>query len=285
MPRLIVFLPLFSSWRVFLMAAAWLGAAIMPAQADGPQGFNTVVIDAGHGGIDRGGGPGQAIPEKPYTLDTARRLERELQRRGFHTVMTRREDVFVPLPVRTGVANSYRHAIFVSVHYNSAPRAEAHGYETYYYGADSFGLATRLHRAQLATLATEDRFVRRRGFFVLRRTQIPAVLLEGGFLTNPTESRIVLDSSYRQRWAENVANAILAQSRQGDPGGLGYQPPITSERRVSGGGGQRHSSGRFHRRGSSRRSHGSSRGRSHTRSSGSSRGHTSSSSHHRRHHS
>ncbi len=243
-----------------------------------------MVIDAGHGGIDRGGGPGQQIPEKPYTLDTAQRLERALRRRGFRTIMTRREDVFVPLPVRTGVANSFRDAIFVSVHYNSAPRTDAHGFETYYYGPSSFGLATRLHRAQLATLATEDRFVRRRGFYVLRKTNIPAVLLEGGFLTNPDEARTVLNPSYRQRWAENVASAILLQSRQGDPVGLGYQPPVTGERRVSSGRSSHHSSGRSRGRGSSRRSHGrSSHGRSHGHSSGSSHAHTSSSARHRRH--
>lgn len=210
-------------WCVLLLTVGALSGGAGPLRAQGPRGFNTVVIDAGHGGIDRGGGPGQRIPEKPYTLDTAQRLERELRRRGFRTVMTRREDVFVPLPVRTGVANAFRGAIFVSVHYNSAAREGAHGFETYYYGARSFGLATRLHRAQLATLATEDRFVRRRAFFVLRKTNIPAVLLEGGFLTNSQESRTILNPSYRQRWAENVAAAILAQSRQGDPGTRGYR--------------------------------------------------------------
>ena len=270
--------------RVFLLAGMMMAWSVVPLRADGPQGFHTVVIDAGHGGIDRGGGPGQAIPEKPYTLDTAQRLERELQRRGFRTVMTRREDVFVPLPVRTGVANAYRNAIFVSVHYNSAPRAEAHGYETYYYSGKSFGLATRLHRAQLATLNTEDRFVRRRGFFVLRRTDIPAVLLEGGFLTNPSESQTILNSSYRQRWAENVASAILAQSREGDPAGLGYQPPVTSERSISGGGGRRRSHGHSRGRSTSRHSHGRSHGSSRSRSHGSSRGHSTSSSRRRKHH-
>ncbi len=256
--------------------------------AYGTQGFDTVVIDAGHGGIDRGGGPGQRIPEKPYTLDTAQRLERELRRRGFRTIMTRREDVFVPLPVRTGVANAFRNAIFVSVHYNSAPRLDAHGFETYYYGAGSFGLATRLHRAQLATLSTEDRFVRRRAFFVLRRTSIPAVLLEGGFLTNPEEGRTILNPSYRQRWAENVAAAILAQRRQGDPYDMGYQPPVTSEPRVSGRGRSYHRGSSHHARGrgSVRRSRGGSRGKSrgHTsKSTKHSRGHGSSSARHHRH--
>lgn len=270
-------------WCVFLLAAGGMSGWVRPLAAQGPRGFNTVVIDAGHGGIDRGGGPGQRIPEKPYTLDTAQRLERELRRRGFRTVMTRRDDVFVPLPIRTATANAYRGAIFVSVHYNSAPREGAHGFETYYYGAGSFGLATRLHRAQLATLATEDRFVRRRPLFVLRKTDIPAVLLEGGFLTNPEESRTILNPSYRQRWAENVAAAILAQSRQGNPPDLGYQPPVTSANLGSSGSHHHGSSGR-HARGRSSRGHsrgGSSRGRAH----GGSRGHhiTAHSTHHRRH--
>lgn len=203
-------------------------AFVNAARAYGPRGFDTVVIDAGHGGYDRGGGPGQAIPEKPYTLDAAIRLERELRRRGFRTVMTRTEDVFVPLPERVAIANSCRNAVFVSVHYNSAPREGAHGYETYYYRSDSFGLAERLHQAQLSSLNTEDRHVRRRGFYVIRRTNIPSVLCEGGFLTNPEESRAVLSPSYRQRWAENIADALAAQRREGDPGSSSYRSRITS---------------------------------------------------------
>lgn len=271
--------------RPVLLACGLLTAGAGPACAYGPRGFDTVVIDAGHGGFDRGGGPRQAIPEKPYTLDTSLRLEQALRRRGFRTVMTRTQDVFVPLPTRVAIANSYRNAIFISVHYNSAPRLDAHGYETYYYRGDSFGLATRLHRAQLSTLDTEDRFVRRRGFYVVRRPAIPAVLCEGGFLTNPTESRIVLSAAYRQRWAENIANAIALQRREGDPPDLGYQPRVTTERLVT-----RHysrSRGRSHHGGGGRSRRGSSRGRSR----GSSRSHTthSRSSHtsstHRRHHS
>ena len=75
------------------------------AHAYGLQGFDTVVIDAGHGGIDRGGGPYQVI------LDAAIRLERALRARGFRTVMTRTSDVFVSLPERVAIANSYPNAI------------------------------------------------------------------------------------------------------------------------------------------------------------------------------
>lgn len=215
------------------LACCLLFASILapaPAFASGPQGFNTVIVDPGHGGIDRGGGPGQRIPEKPYTLDTSLRLARALRARGFHVVMTRTSDVFVPLRDRVGLGNAYGNAIFISVHYNSAPRLAARGVETYYYRSDSFGLASRLHRAQLASMVTEDRSVRRRGFYVVRNTRIPAVLCEGGFLTNPEESRRILSSSYRQEWADTVADAVLAQRREGDPRYLSSPPRVTTER-------------------------------------------------------
>ena len=273
------------SWLTLLSAlivAGCTGAERMAAY--GPQGFDTVVIDAGHGGIDRGGGPGQVIPEKPYTLDTALRLQRALSRRGFRTVMTRTSDVFVPLPERVSIANSNRNAIFISIHYNSAPRVDAHGYETYYYRSDSFGLAVRLHRAQLGTFNTEDRHVRQRGFFVLRRPSIPAVLCEGGFLTNPGEGRVVLDPSYRQRWADNIADALTVQSREGDPADLDNVPVVTTV--YAGGGSHRHSHG--HSRGGRGGRRHSSRGSSRThRSSRGSSSHahgSSSTTHHRRHH-
>lgn len=261
------------------MAAGFV--SLPQAHAYGPRGFDTVVIDAGHGGVDRGGGPGQRIPEKPYTLDTAQRLERALRAQGFRTVMTRRGDVFVPLRDRVAIGSSYgSRSIFVSVHFNSAPREGARGYETYYYRGDSFGLASRLHRAMLGTLDTEDRRVRRRAFYVLRNPRVPAVLCEGGFLTNYQESRSVTDASYRERLARNLASAIAEQSRYGDPSELGSQPRVTSERLVSSGRSysrSRRGGGRHHvsssRRGGSRR-HASSHGKSrHGKSSGGSRRH------------
>lgn len=239
-----------------LVLGALVGAGAPSARAYGPQGFSTVVIDAGHGGFDRGGGPGQVIPEKPYTLDAALRLDRALRARGVRTVLTRRDDYFVTLPERVIMGSSQGNAIFVSVHFNSAAREGAHGIETYYYRPDSFGLAARLHRAQLASLNTEDRHIRRRGFFVLRRSSVPAVLCEGGYLTNYEESRAILSDSYRERWAQNIADAIVAQQRYGDPSDLGNQPVVTTENLAS----HRTSSRRGSRRGYS--GHGSARHRS-----------------------
>ena len=119
-----------------LAAALWIGLA-----SEGAFGFTTVVIDPGHGGIDRGGIPGQRVPEKVMALDTAFRLQRRLQEAGFRTIMTRRNDTFISLPKRVAIANAQRDAIFISIHYNAAPRAAAEGFETYYYTRQSARLA------------------------------------------------------------------------------------------------------------------------------------------------
>ncbi|HEX8296488.1 MAG TPA: N-acetylmuramoyl-L-alanine amidase [Chthoniobacteraceae bacterium] len=173
----------------------------------------TVVIDAGHGGHDRGGGPGQRIPEKPYVLDISRRLQAKLRSAGFNTVMTRSGDYFVPLGTRCAIANSHRNAIFVSVHLNSGQREGANGIETYYYGRSGGALAASIHARLLRAAGTEDRRVRQRGFYVLRNTRIPAVLCECGFLTNRAEGARILTAGHRQRLADAIADGIVALYR------------------------------------------------------------------------
>lgn len=184
-------------------------AAVFLLLTGAPAFALTVIIDAGHGGHDRGGGPGQRIPEKPYTLDISKRLAAALQARGFKTVMTRSTDDFVTLGDRCRIGNSRSDAIFVSIHLNSASREGANGIETYYYTSKSASLAKALHPAVVRAAGTEDRGVRKRGFYVIRNTtRVPAVLLECGFLTNGAESRKLLTAGHRQRIADAIAAAI-----------------------------------------------------------------------------
>jgi len=171
-----------------------------------------VVIDAGHGGYDRGGIPGQRIAEKTMTLDVAQRLKGLLSAKGYRVVMTRDSDVFVPLPTRVAIANSYRDAIFVCIHFNSAKRVGADGIETYFYSRDSLPLASAVHYFVAGGAPTPNRGVRRRGFYVLRKTKIPAVLVECGFLTNPGEGEYAQTASYRQKLAEEIAAGIRGRS-------------------------------------------------------------------------
>jgi len=181
----------------------------------------TIVLDAGHGGFDRGGVPGQRISEKDKTLDVAQRVRNLLEDDGYRVIMTRDSDVFVSLPTRVAIANSHRNATFVSIHFNCAPRTGANGIETYYYRSDSASLAASIHRNVLASAPSENRGIRRRGFYVLRRTAIPSVLVECGFLTNPTEGSLVQSGSYRQRLAQQIARGIR---REPAP----YTKPLTS---------------------------------------------------------
>jgi N-acetylmuramoyl-L-alanine amidase len=168
----------------------------------------TVVIDAGHGGYDRGGIPGQTVSEKEMTLDVAQRLKKTLAANGYRVVMTRDSDVFVPLGTRVAIANSYPNAIFVSIHFNSAKRSGAGGIETYFYSRESLPLASAIHYYVAGGAPSSNRNVRRRGYYVLRKTSVPAVLVECGFLTNPTEAAYAQNASYRQKLAEEIAAGV-----------------------------------------------------------------------------
>lgn len=180
--------------------------AVVPTR---PQPSNSVVVvDAGHGGFDHGGIPGQRVAESQMTLDVALRLRNVLQANGYHVVMTRSSDVFVPLGTRVAIANAYRNGIFVCIHFNSATRRGANGIETYFYSSQSLPLASAIHYYVAGGAPSPNRGVRRRGYFVLRRTTIPAVLVECGFLTNPYEASYVQAATYRQKLAEEIARGV-----------------------------------------------------------------------------
>ena len=187
--------------------------AVAVASASGDQSApvrsNTViVIDAGHGGFDRGGIPGQRVAESTMTLDVALRLRSALQASGYRVVMTRSTDVFVPLGTRVAIANAYRNGIFVCVHFNSATRRGANGIETYFYNSQSLPLASAIHYYVAGGAPSPNRGVRRRGYYVLRKTTIPSVLVECGFLTNPYEAQYIQSATYRQKLAEEIARGV-----------------------------------------------------------------------------
>jgi len=219
-------------FRSCLFAATWLITFLACADSRATKGNRTsddltIVIDAGHGGHDRGGIPGQRIAEKDMTLDVAQRLRNVLTAAGYHVVMTRDSDVFVPLGTRVAIANSYRNAIFICIHFNATQRAGAGGIETYFFSRDSLPLASAIHYYVVGGAPSSNRGVRRRGYYVLRKTSIPAVLVECGFLTNPTEAAYAQNSSYRQKLAEEIAAGIRGRNTVG--GSLSTTRVATSE--------------------------------------------------------
>ncbi|MEI6175864.1 MAG: N-acetylmuramoyl-L-alanine amidase [Verrucomicrobiota bacterium] len=174
--------------------------------------FRTVVIDPGHGGHDNGGQWGK-VYEKHLALDTATRLESNLKRMGFKTVMTRRSDYFVTLPQRVAIGNSYKNAIFVCIHFNYTWKEDVNGLETYYYSAAGQQLAQYVQQSLVRHTHTLDRQAKFARFFVLRNSTLPAILVEGGFVSNEQERERMKSGLFREQIARGVAEGVQRYSR------------------------------------------------------------------------
>lgn len=174
--------------------------------------FRTVVIDAGHGGHDKGGLWGR-VYEKHLALDTATRLQANLRRLGYNTVMTRRSDYFISLPQRAHIGNRYRGAIFVSIHYNYTTKSSVSGIETFYYGSEGQRLAQHVQNAVIRRTRTSDRKAKFARFYVLRNSQLPAILVEGGFVSNNMERRRMMSGQFRESIARGITEGIQAYRR------------------------------------------------------------------------
>lgn len=176
--------------------------------------FRTVVIDPGHGGHDKGGQWG-LVYEKHLALDIATRLESEVKKRGFRTVMTRRSDYFISLPERVRIASRYSDAIFVSVHTNYTWRQEASGLETFYHSGQSRALASYVHGGMMSKVRAVNRGVKHARFYVIRNTTCPSILVECGFVSNPSERERMKSAWFRQALAEGIADGIARFRRAG----------------------------------------------------------------------
>jgi N-acetylmuramoyl-L-alanine amidase len=179
--------------------------------------FETVVIDAGHGGHDSGARSRSGLKEKYLALDVARRLDARLRAAGFKTVMTRNGDVFVPLDRRAGISNRQRNALFVSVHFNHANRRSARGTETYYKASVARRTAGHIQRALDEIPGLKSRGVKTANFRVLRKARYPAVLVECGFLSNSSEADRCGSPVFREQLATKIAEGLIAQ-RYGQSG-------------------------------------------------------------------
>jgi len=202
---------------LILSCSAMLGAcATGPrfeevATKDTSRTFNTVVVDAGHGGKDNGAYRRFGGAEKIATLDVAKRLSHKLRESNIKTVMTRSSDVFVPLEERVAIENEQKNAIFVSIHFNDSRRRKIRGFETYYHSPSSVDLANRIQTKLTTIPRSANRGVHHANFRVLRLAKYPAVLVECGFLSNPREGGEARDSDYRDELADRIAAAIVEQ--------------------------------------------------------------------------
>lgn len=171
-----------------------------------------VVIDPGHGGRDRGAVWG-GVRESDLNLRVANRVESGLKAKGYSVTMTRRSDTFVSLARRAQISNGYRNAVFVSIHFNATRITGVRGAETFYAGSQGLYLAKSIQRELVGKLKVRNRGVRFRRFTVLRQTSCPAVLVECGFISNPSERARCKTSAYQSLAAKAIVAGIERYDR------------------------------------------------------------------------
>lgn len=219
-----------------LDAQMTLNPILFPPRSRRGTSVTRICLDPGHGGIDSGNRVG-THQEKAYTLLLAQELAAQLTRAGYKVTLTRTSDKFIELPDRAEIAKRRSADLFISLHFNSAPNSgnTVRGSEVYCMtpvGAPSTNargegsnagwypgnrsndknvfLAYQLQKALTKSLSTEDRGLHRARFAVLRDATMPAVLIEAGFMSNPSEGRKIFDGGYRRQIAKAIVDGISA---------------------------------------------------------------------------
>lgn len=177
-----------------------------------------IILDPGHGGEDFGTHSlgTTKYHEKYLNMSTSFLVKNFLEQFGYKVILTRTDDTFIPLDQRAIFANEQKPTLFVSIHYNSAPSKEAEGIEVFYFQKDenksrmtkSKQLAQSILNKTLANTDAKSRGVKHGNYAVIRQTDMPAVLIEGGFLTNSSEMEKIKNVSYQKSLALGIAQGI-----------------------------------------------------------------------------
>nr|WP_155706886.1 N-acetylmuramoyl-L-alanine amidase [Gloeocapsopsis dulcis] len=184
--------------------------ATPPANPNPPKQRPVVVIDPGHGGKDPGAIGIGGLQEKQVILPISKQIAAILEKEGIKVVMTRDLDYFVDLAPRVAIAERANADVFVSIHANSMglSRPDVNGLETYYFSSGQ-RLAQVIHRNILQRVTIRDRGVRRARFYVLRKSSMPSVLVEIGYVTGREDNPRLRTAAYQTQMAEAIARGIL----------------------------------------------------------------------------
>lgn len=185
------------------------GLAIVPPKKSG---VPLIVVDPGHGGIDEGCSF-QGVLEKDINLSIALALQKKLEALGYQVLMTRSDDTYVAKEERARLANRNRADAYISIHQNIYEDRSVKGVETWYDGTDAARdckrLAQLVHKYVLQrTNATERELKGDAQFAVTGQTQMPACLIETGFLSNDEERSLLLTAEYQEELAAGIADGI-----------------------------------------------------------------------------
>ncbi len=173
-----------------------------------------VVIDPGHGGFDLGT-HSKTYEEKEICLKTAGYLRKYLEKAGYHVIMTRSRDEYLPLKKRAEIANHAKSQILISIHCNSAKNTSAKGIEIFYTqktepwrAKKSKQLAQSVLSSLLSQTGADSRGIKEGNFCVIRETKMPSILVETGFLTNEEERKKLSNDFYLDTVAKSITTGV-----------------------------------------------------------------------------
>jgi N-acetylmuramoyl-L-alanine amidase len=141
-------------------------------------------------------------------LQVAQFLGQILAQKGYRVVFTRDDDRFIPLQGRVDIAEQVNASVFVSIHHNASENTETDGLQTYYIRDNSRALARIVHRNLISRVGQPDRGLRTARYYVIRKTTMPAILVEMGYMTNSAELAIVSQAPHQRLAAESIARAL-----------------------------------------------------------------------------
>ena len=170
----------------------------------------TIVVDAGHGGNDRGTTGMQGTDEKLLTLMTAELLSSKLKAAGANVVMTRESDTYISLRKRVAITQQSGADAFVSLHYDANPDSSITGFTTYYTHNNQKALASSINDGLDSTITLRNRGAQPANFLVLRENRQNAVLIELGFLSNPSEERVLTTEMFREQATHGIYQGLLS---------------------------------------------------------------------------
>ncbi len=193
--------------------ASWLltpkDSPVEPASnGNGSLAGKLIVLDAGHGGTDSGAIGTSGHFEKQLTLRTALLLSTKLKQEGASVLLTRNGDQYITLSDRALLSNQQAADAFISIHYDSTADMGAGGITTYYTQDQQQELALHIQRNLVKNTSPKDRGVRQASLRVLRENKQPAVLVELGYISNPSEESLLHTSHYQERVTDGLLNGL-----------------------------------------------------------------------------
>lgn len=205
---------------ILIFIVVLLSWALSSERSGGPMDFNKIiVVDPGHGGIDPGCHHGSLL-EKEITLEIALKLKKELQRANFQVVMTRTEDKLFrddrnqDIHYRYRLANQVGADLFISIHVNKYPSSQPAGAQTFYYSEEDKFLAVHIQEALKKINPVNNRTIQRGDFLVLKNTRAPGVIVEVGFISNPSDRKRITDPLEQHQIGRAITQGIISYFRQ-----------------------------------------------------------------------